>query len=490
MKISITRIIIGIMVIGGVLVLSFFGLLPHETETSVLVANYAPKERVFTDHTNMINGPFKDGPSVTRNCLSCHPEAGEELLHTQHWEWLGEEVTIPGQNKPMRIGKANLINNFCIGIKTNNVKCTSCHAGYGWEDDSFDFSNRENIDCLVCHERSGQYSKGDNGLPQKGVDLLVAAKSVTTPDRNNCGTCHFSGGGGNGVKHGDLDGSLAYPSERIDIHMSKYDMLCVDCHRTENHMVPGRSMGVSVDDKNRVLCTDCHRQDLHKDERISVHLDTVTCQTCHIPKFALDDPTKTWWDWSTAGQDLNINDKHKYMKIKGSFHYEKNIIPEYHWYNGKSDRYIVGDSIDPSKITFLNYPHGNIHDKTAKISPFKIHWGKQVYDTKYNYFLVPTTAGKGGYWHEFNWDKALKLGSQATGLAYSGKYGFASTGMFWKISHMVAPKEDALQCADCHGDNGRMNWHKLGFEGDPIIRGDRKRLGKIDDTKAKQKGRM
>ena len=29
-----------------------------------------------------------------------------------------------------------------------------CHAGYGWVDDSFDFSKRENVDCLVCHERT------------------------------------------------------------------------------------------------------------------------------------------------------------------------------------------------------------------------------------------------------------------------------------------------------------------------------------------------
>ena len=39
------------------------------------------------------------------------------------------------------------------------------------------------------------------------------------------------GGGGEAVKHGDMDETLLFPSERIDIHMGKHDMQCVDCHR-------------------------------------------------------------------------------------------------------------------------------------------------------------------------------------------------------------------------------------------------------------------
>ena len=39
---------------------------------------------------------------------------------------------------------------------------------------------------------------------------------MATPTRLNCGGCHFNGGG-NAVKHGDLDSSLFYPTERIDV---------------------------------------------------------------------------------------------------------------------------------------------------------------------------------------------------------------------------------------------------------------------------------
>jgi hypothetical protein len=64
-------------------------------------------------------------------------------------------------------------------------------------------------------------------------------------------------------------------------------------------------------------------------------------------------------------------------------------------------------------------------------------------------------------------------------MTYSGHYGFASTEMYWPLSHMVASKEKALICADCHtesskAENGRLNWKALGYEGDPIYYGARR----------------
>ena len=45
---------------------------------------------------------------------------------------------------------------------------------------------------------------------------------------------------------------------------------------------------------------------------------------------------------------------------------------------------------------------------------------------------------------------------KAAGRRFSGKYGFVSTEMSWPITHMVAPKDDALTCAQCHSKNGRL----------------------------------
>lgn len=39
---------------------------------------------------------------------------------------------------------------------------------------------------------------------------------------------------------------------------------------------------------------------------------------------------------------------------------------------------------------------------------------------------------------------------------------------------MVAPKEQALTCSDCHGEQGRLDWSALGYTGDPRRTGGRK----------------
>ena len=40
--------------------------------------------------------------------------------------------------------------------------------------------------------------------------------------------------------------------------MGRHDMICTDCHRTEDHRIAGRSITVSVDNENQIACTDCH----------------------------------------------------------------------------------------------------------------------------------------------------------------------------------------------------------------------------------------
>jgi octaheme c-type cytochrome (tetrathionate reductase family) len=395
-------------------------------------------------------------------------------MGTSHWTWDHAPVAMPGRDEPVSGGKKNTINNFCISVTSNWPPCTACHAGYGWVDDTYDFEQADHVDCLVCHDNSGLYVKANGGTPAEGVDLVAAAQSVGGPTRENCGGCHFRGGGGDAVKHGDLDESLYFPSETVDVHMGKHDMLCTDCHRVDDHAIRGRSISVSLDDADQAYCTDCHDPLLHEDERITDHLGAVACQTCHIPHAALREATKTHWDWSAAGQDLP-EDPHEYLKIKGQFVYEEQIVPNYFWYSGTADRYLLGDKLDPTEVTSLNTPRGDIDDPDAVIFPFKLHTARQIYDTEHDYLLPPKTAGEGGYWTDFDWDQAARLGAAAAGLPYSGSFDFTDTVMFWPITHMVAPAERSLQCVDCHGEDGsgRMNWEALGYPGDPIHFGGR-----------------
>jgi octaheme c-type cytochrome (tetrathionate reductase family) len=465
--------IVGLILTLIIIIVPLVIFLPRSGSNSKDPWAGVPERPTHTDHTFLLEGPFETGQDVTQACLECHPDASEQVMMTSHWTWESEPIEVPGRDEPVTVGKKNQINNFCIGIQGNWQKCVTCHVGYGWEDENFhEEATDENVDCLVCHADAGSYAKGDYGYPIEGVDLLAAAQSVGVPTRQNCGSCHFNGGGGNAVKHGDLDESLYWPSASIDVHMGEHDFICIDCHQTEDHEIQGRSISVSLDNENQVYCTDCHSTDLHEDERLNAHTDTVACQTCHIPAFALEDPTKMEWDWSTAGQDIG-DDPHVYLKIKGSFVYSEDVQPQYYWYNGVADRYILGDKIDPNEPTYINDPQGSIDDSEAKIMPFKVHVAQQIYDTVNNTLIQPKTVGEGGYWTEFDWQLAAELGSEITGVPFSGSYGFTETVMFWPTTHMVQDSSNALQCDECHSDNGRLNWEALGYPGDPIEWGSR-----------------
>jgi octaheme c-type cytochrome (tetrathionate reductase family) len=425
-------------------------------------------------HTSYVIGPLNNGPEATKQCLECHEKHAEDFMKTSHWTWA---TTQEVNGKTVERGKKNAFNNFCTSIAGNEPRCTSCHAGYGWTDNNFDFSDKTAVDCLVCHDTTGTYTKESTGAgnPSKNVDLLYVAQNVGMPVRDNCGSCHFFGGGGDAVKHGDLDSSMAYPERKTDVHMATdgNDFKCQDCHITKDHQITGNSMGVSPGGKNHFGCEECHEATPHKESRLNQHATTVACQTCHIPFYAKEIPTKLEWDWSTAGEDrpgehVDENGMHTYLKKKGDFVWGKNVVPEYTWYNGSGGAYTRGDKMNPKEITKLAYPLGDIKDETAKIYPFKVMRGKQIYDSKNNIFITAKVFGDGGYWKDFDWQKAATLGMQASGLDYSGEYGFAPTVMYWRINHMVAPKEQALGCLDCHGDNGRMPWETLGYKGDPL----------------------
>ncbi|MCB0205832.1 MAG: cytochrome C, partial [Anaerolineae bacterium] len=152
----------------------------------------------------------------------------------------------------------------------------------------------------------------------------------------------------------------------------------------------------------------------------------------------------------------------------------KDILPTYEWFNGNiAYRYLLGDTFDPSQPLNMVVPEGSIDDPSAKIFPFKLHVANQPYDTVNDILIPPRTAGEGGFWTTFDWPSALELGAQDVGLDYSGQYGFTETTMAYPTTHMVQPKENALQCNDCHSPDGRLDWQALGYPGDPMKWGGR-----------------
>ena len=428
-----------------------------------------------TDHSEFIEGPFADATEVTKTCLECHEDQAMDFMKTPHWTWTRKQVV---NGKEENIGKINVMNNFCTSTSSNRVHCSECHAGYGWATEEFDFTDKSLVDCLVCHDTTGTYHKdGDNaGWPTEHVELEEVAQNVGLPVRQNCNSCHAMGGGGNNAKHGDIALVLDYPDRSVDVHMDAdgNDFQCQNCHETEDHYISGANMMSSPDGYKEITCEQCHDADPHEQSRLNDHAKRVSCQTCHIPIYAKEDPTQMDWDWSTAGHDEAPNPDEidgkivRYAKSTGTQTWKTDQVPTYAWFNGKAGIYLIGEKIDPKKVTKMAWPLGDINDKTAKIHPFKLHTGKQIYDTKNNYFITNHIYGSDGFWDTADWQRSATIGMETSGLPYSGEYGFAPTEMYWRLDHMVSPKEDALKCLDCHGDEGRMDWKALGYKGDPM----------------------
>ncbi len=423
------------------------------------MAQQATKEQriwITTDHTKLeiLQKEFKSGPEITRACLSCHSEAAAQFHKTIHWTWLAHK-----SEKGDQMGKAGLsLNNFCISAnKTADKGCMGCHPGWG--------NKTEAVNCLVCHgkkqidweeafEDFNAFSE-ETDADSKSLaaeiqgEIQTAVQLVGRPTRSNCGGCHFKGGGGDGVKHGDLDSSLTKPNKALDVHMGTdgQDFDCVRCHTTKLHNIAGRIYTapaythrkslIEDDLASKITCESCHSRTPHKaGSKANDHTDKVACQSCHIPTFARVNPTKMSWDWSKSGQ-LNAEGKpykrkgafgkHDYLTIKGEMKWDKNVQPEYFWFNGSIQSLTAADTIDPSGTVTLSHPLGSRDDPNARIFPFKTHRGIQPYDKVNKTLLTPLLSGPHDYWKTLDWQDALSRGSQALGLEFSGEFDFVET---------------------------------------------------------------
>ena len=483
---------------------------------SATASQAAPARKTTADHAKFkeLQRNFASGPEVTRACLACHTEAADQVQHTKHWTW---EATDAKTGK--KLGKRAIINNYCTTTISNEKDCMACHAGYGWKDNSFDFAAQENVDCLVCHDSTGTYRKlpGFAGHPvyertefPKGsgkfveaVDLQKVAQKVSMPSRGNCGACHFFGAGGDGTKHGDLDSALKTPSKALDVHMDAkgLNFTCVECHATSGHEVSGSRYQMTASaagpahvrgaaDASPASCQSCHGDKPHREnallmDRLNAHTDRLACQTCHIPEYARDSiGTEKSWDWSTAtkmgpeGKPVLIKDsagRRAFDSKKGNFDWDSWLVPEYRWFNGHVSYKTVGETIEPAGVVEINHPDGSHEDPAARIWPFKVHRGKQPYDTENNILIVAHTAGEDetALWHNFDWQKAITTGMSTAGLPYSGKFDFVRTEMSWPITHMVAPKKDAVRCSQCHDTGSRLagieGIYMPGFHGNALV---------------------
>lgn len=466
-------LIITLIVVALVLVNLLHEAPVYNMQMEQLKQTYALKPVPSVDHSKLkeLQKEFKTPQEVTEACISCHTETPMEVMKSSHWNW--ERVSYIEGRGISSAGKKNVINNFCVGSNSNEQACAKCHIGFGMKDNKFDFDLAQNVDCMVCHDNSEEYLKGASmaGYPDRSVNLTKVAQSVGIPQRINCGSCHFFSGGGNNVKHGDLEAAQLSCSRDVDVHMATngMNMSCVDCHTATNHQIKGKLYSVSGDDNNRATCEQCHSNTPHFSNVLNRHTSRIACQTCHIPSYAKVNSTKMAWKWSEAGKlkdgepftEEDSLGNHSYMSIKGSFKWENNLKPDYMWFNGTADQYLLGDSITEVPVQ-MNRLFGSYHDKKSKIIPVKIHIGDQIYDKKYRRLVQPklyaAQKGDSAFWQDFDWQQAATAGMKNANLPYSGDYGFIETEMYWPINHMVAPAKQAVSCVECHtrSSDGRL----------------------------------
>jgi hypothetical protein len=420
-----------------------------------------------------VDGAFANGPEVTTECVKCHAKEASDFMQTQHWTWKGptpelqalsdfqlrDPLALADASGAGTIGKVNLVNNFCVSLASNEKRCDQCHAGYGTTVSARAPANATDatrVDCLICHSAlvrgnmTGGYQKvpGNFGAAGGTAPLKDSANAIVgSPTRDNCGFCHFNGGGADSVKI--LSTSLVNPAAAVDVHMtgSGANLTCASCHADANHRVKGAGVHTPTNTA-RTSCEECHGAAPHADAGLNGHTDVLACQTCHIPAYSRGQPGKIDWDWATAGNkgagtgaappaglsvgtiygcldvatnattDLGAGNyangcpagtvKVKmYDYMKGHFAWGIHVKPTYRWYDGRMTHVTTLDKgaltapetgLTPDARITLSAPIGSASDPKAKIFPFKLMTGRQpVYvDGDRSFIITPKLFAAAG----------------------------------------------------------------------------------------------
>jgi hypothetical protein len=418
----------------------------------------------------------------TKTCLTCHLSEAKDMHASVHYQWLGDANEALGLGTTWA-GKYGGINDFCIfpdinwigqltnadGLKVDGG-CARCHAGLGAKPTAEPTQAQlENIDCLLCH--SPKYKRtvaAVNGTFQfvpntaaMGVSILQAATDITKPSKDTCLDCHTKAGGGNNFKRGDIEEAHRNATGSFDVHMAPRSaggagLACLDCHTAAGHRIAGRGVDLRERDvPDKVECSRCHSATPHGNSRLDGHARRLACQSCHAPAFAKVAPTDMMRDWSLPG-DLNPETKlwEPHMTMAA------NVTPAYRFFDGTSDFYQFGDAAQPGPggRILMAGPRGSIATPGAKIIPVKHHLGRQPIDPATRR-LLPLKIGI--FFSTGDVATAVAEGTKAVGWTYSG-HEFAETERYMGIFHEIAPAEQAVACASCHG-GGRMDFAALGY---------------------------
>lgn len=420
-------------------------------------------------HEN-IQGPFTSSGDVTTACLKCHHQQAIEVLQSTHWTWVRQRG-VNGKNT--LYGKKDSLTGFAIDVSSNPSRCMGCHISNTRPAVNFDAPAPEMVDCLVCHDTTGNYRQVTPGVPADlDTNILeLMARNVGKPTPVNCTTCHFAECGLPASDHSST-AAVGNMSKVQDIHMDQTlaSFTCQDCHVSSSGHNFARKIRQINSSSPAEGCASCHTVTPHLIDQLNQHAATIACQTCHIPQYAQKSPSIISWNWLMTGRSdrmyqNNLHDR-TLVQDENGFTSATQLEPVYLWDDGGDHVYTRGQRIKPQELTYLQRP--SERNPKSKITPFRVIYGTQIYDQKYRYLISPLMQSTGStLFDNSDWDTVASKGMQAIVLPFSGQYAFAPTVTFRRINHGVVSTSRTLDCMECHGSTSRMPWKELGYDQDP-----------------------
>ena len=129
-----------------------------------------------------------------------------------------------------------------------------------------------NKNCATCHGTCGNCHVVRP--PIGGGGLAEGHNFTKIPDMQNvCITCHTSRGG-----HAYLG---VAPGTKPDVHLTKMDYTCMDCHDGEELHGNGEMVQHRYAYEELPECQNCHSEIAGSNNYHTVHMDDFNCQVCH-----------------------------------------------------------------------------------------------------------------------------------------------------------------------------------------------------------------
>ena len=342
-----------------------------------------------------IQGQFASARDVTVKCLECHRQQAEEVLHSTHWTWVRQQ-TINGTS--VSAGKKDSLAGFAIDVAANGARCLRCHISTSPEKESFERPAADMVDCLACHDTTGQYRHGAVAVQGQEPDLATMARNVGRPTLRNCTGCHFADCGLTpAAPQGE---KLPVTADLGDIHLRAAGpaFTCQTCHlRGNGHTITRQISGSTGSGIRDDGCAACHSAAPHALELLNHHGAAIACQTCHIPAYAKGRPVLIAWNWLMAGKTDTVfragSGSGLQLHDQNGFWSAGDIEPVYLWDDGTDRVYARGQKIKPQDLTVLQQPGEK--SANAKLAPFRVLYGTQLYDSKYRYLISPLLQSEG-----------------------------------------------------------------------------------------------